>query len=109
MNAYLVGADVLGNIPDLLNRYGITIHKHVSGRHAAHQRKPASLKGVDLIILFTDFLGHNVMRHYRDMANEENIRFVACRRSVCSLSQTLDKLGHCATNPCDTCPQRKLH
>ncbi|XZG69491.1 DUF2325 domain-containing protein [Chitinibacteraceae bacterium HSL-7] len=103
MNAYLVGADVLGNIPDLLKDYGIAIHKHVSGRHAAHQRKPASLKGVDLIILFTDFLGHNVMRHYRELANEQQIRFVACRRSVCALSQSLDKV---CTRQCDTCSKK---
>ena len=107
MNAYLVGADTLGNIPDVLTQYGIAIHKHVSGRNASHQRKPASLKGVDLIILFTDFLGHNVMRHYREMAHEENIRFVACRRSVCALSQSLDKV--CSPKQCDECPARKKH
>jgi hypothetical protein len=107
VNAYLVGADVLGNIPDLLQQYGIQIQQHVSGRHASHQRKPKSMSGVDLIILFTDFLGHNVMRHYREFANEQNIRFVACRRSVCSLSQSLEKIS--CQKSCDTCPNRKLH
>ncbi|NHQ86516.1 DUF2325 domain-containing protein [Iodobacter sp. HSC-16F04] len=107
MNAYLVGADVLGNIPELLSSYGIKVHKHVSGRNAAHQRKPASLKGADLLILFTDFLSHNVMRAYRELAHEENIRFVACRRSVCALSQSLDKIE--CTKSCDTCPNRKTH
>ncbi|WP_028455717.1 DUF2325 domain-containing protein [Chitinilyticum litopenaei] len=109
MNAYLVGADVLGNIPDLLAQRGIRIQHHVSGRNVAHQRRPASLRGADLLILFTDFLSHNVMRAYRELAQEEQIRFVACRRSVCALSQSLDKL-ECSTpaaKACESCPKRK--
>lgn len=90
MNAYLVGADVLGNIPDLLKSFGIVIQKHISGRNASHQRKlPALPKETDIIILFTDFIGHNVMRHYRQLAMEQQIEFVACRRSICALQQSL--------------------
>lgn len=109
MNAYLVGADVLGNIPDLLAQRGIRIHHHVSGRNAAHQRRPASLRGADLLILFTDFLSHNVMRAYRELAQEEDIQFLACRRSVCALSQSLDKLACSKSDSarCDACPKRK--
>ncbi|WP_157314030.1 DUF2325 domain-containing protein [Chitinibacter sp. GC72] len=105
MNAYLVGADVLGNIPQVLAQHGIAVQKHVSGRNVAHQRKPPSLNGADLLILFTDFLSHNVMKAYRDLANEENVRFVACRRSVCALSQSLEKLNE--VRDCTECPKRK--
>lgn len=105
MKAMLVGADTLGNIPDVLQDYGITIHRHLSGRNSAHQRKSGQLPaGTDILILFTDFLGHNVMRHFRDLAASSNVRFIACRRSVCALKQTLtghgfDHCGTCAT-PC---------
>ena len=92
MNAYLVGADRLGNIPALLAAHGIHINGHTSGRDAAHQRKPVSVHGADLIILFTDFMGHNVMRNYRKLADQNNIRFIACRRSVCDLQQSLGPL-----------------
>jgi hypothetical protein len=105
MNAYLVGADVLGNIPQVLAQHGISVQKHVSGRNVAHQRKPPSLNGADLLILFTDFLSHNVMKAYRELANEENVRFVACRRSVCALSQSLEKLNE--VKDCTQCPKRK--
>ena len=105
MNAYLVGADALGNIPQLLAEHGISVQKHVSGRNVAHQRKPPSLNGADLLILFTDFLSHNVMKAYRELANEENVRFVACRRSVCALSQSLEKIGE--VRDCTQCPNRK--
>lgn len=94
MNAMLVGADTLGNIPHVLNRFGITIQRHLSGRSSTHQRKLDHLPaGTDLLILFTDFLGHNVMRHFRQLAQESNIRFIACRRSVCALTQSLNGAG----------------
>ncbi|TCW33998.1 hypothetical protein EV669_101540 [Gulbenkiania mobilis] len=104
MNAMLVGADTLGNIPDVLNAYGISIHRHVSGRNSAHQRKPDRLPaGTDLLILFTDFLGHNVMKHFRQLASSENIRFIACRRSVCALKQSLTGVGLSERTQCGNC------
>lgn len=94
MNAMLVGADTLGNIPLVLDEYGITIQRHLSGRNSAHQRKLDRLPaGTELLILFTDFLGHNVMRHFRSLASQENVRFIACRRSVCALKQSLSAVG----------------
>lgn len=94
MNAMLVGADTLGNIPVVLDQFGITIKRHVSGRHSAHQRKPERLPaGTELLILFTDFLGHNVMRHFRALAAEEKVHFIACRRSVCALKTSLHGAG----------------
>ncbi len=93
MQAYIVGADNLGNIPQLLAEYDIQIAHHVSGRNPSHQRKPDGIKGSDLLILFTDFLGHNVMQTYREAAQKQQIRFLACRRSTSVLAQSLDKIG----------------
>ncbi|GAA5786634.1 hypothetical protein GCM10007860_27840 [Chitiniphilus shinanonensis] len=106
MQAYIVGADTLGNIPQLLAEYGIHIGHHVTGRNPSHQRTPSGIKGMDLVILFTDFLGHNVMRNYRDAAQKQNVRFVACRRSTCALAQSLDRLG---ASRCATCPRATAH
>lgn len=105
MNAMLVGADTLGNIPGVLDNFGINIHKHLSGRNSSHQRKLDRLPaGTELLILFTDFLGHNVMKHFRQLANEENIRFIACRRSVCALKQSLEGVGF--SEQCASCPNK---
>ncbi|MCB1886562.1 MAG: DUF2325 domain-containing protein [Rhodocyclaceae bacterium] len=90
MNALVVGADRLGNIPGVLAEYGISIKSHVSGRDRSHQRAAGALpSGIGMVILFTDFLGHNVMRSYRDAAQREGVRLVCCRRSVCALKQAL--------------------
>lgn len=92
MNALIVGADRLGNIPDVLAGFGIRITAHVSGRETAHQRRSAPLPaGIEMVILFTDFLGHNVMQRFREAASREGVALVCCRRSVCALQQALGK------------------
>lgn len=103
MNALLVGADRLGNIPDVLDSFGIRIAGHVSGRDPTHQRRSAPLpSGIGMVILFTDFLGHNVMQRFREAASREGVMFVCCRRSSCALQKALgQRLGEA----CASCPQ----
>jgi len=43
MNAILIGADHLGNIPELLSDCNINIPRHITGRHVSHQRKQHGL------------------------------------------------------------------
>ncbi|THF66988.1 DUF2325 domain-containing protein [Pseudothauera nasutitermitis] len=92
MNALIVGADRLGNIPGVLEQFGIRIAAHVSGRDTTHQRRSAPLPaGIQVVILFTDFLGHNVMQRFREAASREGVMFVCCRRSVCALQEALGR------------------
>ena len=102
-DALIVGADRLGNIPDVLQQFGIRIAAHVSGRDSSHQRRSvASLPaGVGIVILFTDFLGHNVMQSFRDAASRAGVSFVCCRRSVCALQQALGR--RMTVEKCDAC------
>lgn len=106
MEALVVGADRLGNIPDVLKQFGIRICGHISGRDSTHQRRTAPLPaGVEIVILFTDFLGHNVMQRFRQAASREGVMLVCCRRSVCALQEALgrripqERCGTCAA-PC---------
>lgn len=99
MRALLVGADRLGNIPEVLANHGINIVGHVSGRNPAHQRRmPDSGRQADLMILFTDFLGHNVMKQFRDLAARQGMRVLACRRSASCLVTSLAELGLAAAS-----------
>lgn len=105
MNALLVGADRLGNIPDILSRFNIQVVSHISGRDSSHQRKSMPLPaGTEVVILFTDFIGHNVMLRFREAAQREKIKLICCRRSVCALQQALDK--HMPENACQGCTLR---
>jgi hypothetical protein len=90
MNAVLVGADRLGNIPDSLAGFGIHIQRHVTGRSSVHQRSmPALPRDTDLLILFTDFLNHNAMKSYRNQAQVQGIPVIACRRSTSCLVESV--------------------
>lgn len=110
MNAMVIGADRLGNIPKLLSDWNISITRHITGRHVSDQRKSQGLpKNTELLILFTDFLGHNVMRHFRNLAQTEGIPFIACRRSTACLAQSLEccfneKLDQPDCQKCQKCP-----
>jgi hypothetical protein len=104
MRALLVGADRLGNIPGLLADHGITIVGHVTGRNPSHQRRLSELGGgVDLVILFTDFLGHNVMKQFRAVAGRAGVPVLACRRSVSCLVRSLAEFGLSGGAPCAAC------
>lgn len=102
MNAVVVGADRLGNIPQALATLGIQIERHVTGRASAHQRTVAALpRNTQLLILFTDFLNHNVMKSYRNQAQMQGIPVIACRRSSSCLLQSVGRfLG---LNACQGC------
>ncbi len=107
----IIGADRLGNIESLLKERGFSDLKHITGRHPKAQKNiPVSTSGAQLMILFTDFVGHNVMRNFRKQAREQQIPFIACKRSVGDLAKNLDKCGFCEqSNSCDNCQAMRIH
>ncbi len=113
LNAVIVGADRLGNIPDLLGSHNIRIIHHISGRDPSHQRRALRLpSGTELVILLTDFLGHNVMKSFRQAAQRSGAKVMACRRSVCAMQQALEQSGLCQRARqdkamCDGCPHSR--
>lgn len=103
VRAVVVGADRLGGIPHLLKEHNIDIAQHISGRDRSHQKRVYQLpSGTGLLILLTDFLGHNVMKAFRAAAQRSGIRVLACRRSVCSMKQALNQCGYCQSCPAGT-------
>ncbi|MDR4125063.1 DUF2325 domain-containing protein [Yanghanlia caeni] len=109
VSAVVVGADRLGNIPDVLRGHNISIMQHISGRDPSHQKKTLQLpSGTQLLILLTDFLGHNVMKTFRAAAQRSGIQVLICRRSVCSMKQALAKCGYCETGCPRACARRRL-
>jgi len=110
LNAVVVGADRLGNIPDLLNSHNIRITQHISGRDPSHQRRSLQLPtGTALVILLTDFLGHNVMKAFRQAAHRSGAKVMACRRSVCSVQEGLRQCGLCPDSKGSGCKGGPSH
>jgi len=102
VRAVVVGADRLGNIPELLKGHNIAIRHHISGRDPAHQKKTLQLpSGTDLLILLTDFLGHNVMKTFRAAAQRSGVKVLVCRRSVCCMKRALTQGGYCEACPAE--------
>lgn len=108
VSAVVVGADRLGNIPEVLRGHNIAIMQHISGRDPSHQkRKSLQLpSGTQLLILLTDFLGHNVMKTFRAAAQRAGVRVLICRRSVCSMKQALAQCGYCEVACPHACGRR---
>jgi len=64
------------------------------------------------VILLTDFLGHNVMKSFRQAAQRSGAKVMACRRSVCAMQQALEQSGLCHRARqdkvmCDGCPHSR--
>jgi hypothetical protein len=109
LSAIVVGADRLGNIPNLLRGHNIAITHHFSGLDPAHQKKTLALpSGTQVVILLTDFLGHNVMKTFRNAAQKSGVKVVACRRSVCAMQQALEQCGFCQCAGSARCEQGRV-
>jgi len=102
----LVGADRLGNIEQLLKDRGYSNSLHIAGRNPGAQRKVVgAMSKAQLMVLFTDFIGHNIARNFKQMAKDHGLPFVACRRSTVSLSQALDRIQPRDCSDCNGCGQ----
>jgi hypothetical protein len=77
LKALVVGGEhsfVIGTLSTQLSRHGIAVHEHWSWDLA---RAPAALpKGIDLVYILTDLVGHNLSIKALDHARAANIPFV---------------------------------
>ena len=61
-----------------------------------------------LLILLTDFLEHNAMRHFHELARAQAVPIVCCS-TVCvaeSVQRCLARQGSCGTQAGASCPRR---
>lgn len=94
--ALLIGCDgkYLKSIKTVLATYGISVIRHVEGRHR-HEQSRVTVnipQKTDLMIIFTDYLGHNIMNLYRDAVKGTGVKTILCKRSAPLLNQHLEKL-----------------
>lgn len=94
MNALLIGADRLGNIPTLLTEKGIDEFTHWDGRKKG-MRKMKVPNDTDMIIVFIDFIEHRLVEKIKDVAKEKSIPCIFSRRAVSDLSTKLDTCISC--------------
>jgi hypothetical protein len=99
--AYVViGADRLGNINALLEEKLDGKLIHVSGRKKKDQayELPQIVKGV---IVFTDYINHNLAKRVKADAKKRNVPIVFAKRSVSHLECSLEQMLVCQKEDCD--------
>ncbi|MFD2706424.1 MULTISPECIES: DUF2325 domain-containing protein [Salibacterium] len=84
----IVGADKLGAIPKRLQEAGFQDISHVSGRKVKMVHKSIP-EHVDLILILTDFINHNMTDKLKRKAKEQNVPVCYAKRSWCSIYKTL--------------------
>lgn len=100
MNSLLiVGADKLGAIPDRLSELGFSDIMHISGRKVkmVHREIP---ENIDLVLVLTDFINHNVSSKLKERAKEKAIPVCYAKRSWCSIYKALSACNEV----CEQCP-----
>ncbi|MEN1761236.1 DUF2325 domain-containing protein [Anoxynatronum sibiricum] len=97
MKALLVGADRLGNIPEALESFGIKEYTHWTGRKKGMRRMEIP-EETDVIIVFTDFIEHNMTKLVKDQAKQMKIPCVFSRRACSDLVNKLEGCTSCPFN-----------
>jgi hypothetical protein len=84
----IVGADHLGNIVDKLSKLGFHEVSHITGRKCQMVKKGIP-ENVDLILVLTDYVNHNLSKVIKQKAKEQSLPIFFAKRSWCSIHQVL--------------------
>lgn len=100
MEALIIGADKLGNIPEFLHSQGVENIIHWDGRKKG-MRKMDIPENVEMVICLYDFLEHRLTERVKKITKERSIPCVFARRSIADLSKQWDRCigcGKCKLN-----------
>ncbi|MBU9710564.1 DUF2325 domain-containing protein [Evansella tamaricis] len=98
----VIGGDKLGAIPDQLKKLGFSDVLHVDGRKVQMVKKEIP-DNVDLILILTDFINHNLAKKIKDRASKKEIPICYSRRSWCAIYKSLTSCEYA----CEQCPYLK--
>lgn len=93
MALIVFGGDRLGNINTFLEKNGYQVIKHIRGRSKGDLKFdiPCEAEGV---LLFTDFLSHNLARSVKERAKKRGLKVYCTRRSWSHICQLLPMPEH---------------
>lgn len=94
MKALLVGADKLGNIPNTLESHGIREYVHWDGRKKG-MRKLDIPGEIDMVIVFYDFIEHNMTSIIKQKAKQSQIPCIFSKRACTDLVKRLEQCRTC--------------
>jgi hypothetical protein len=84
----VIGGDRLGEIETLLHKRGFQHVYHVSGRKKSDVKAtiPAD---AEMVVVFVNFVNHNLSRNIKKQAKQKQVPIVFCRRSCDAVSLEL--------------------
>ncbi|WP_126428160.1 DUF2325 domain-containing protein [Brevibacillus marinus] len=88
----LIGGDRLGNIVNLLQEMGFQHIYHITGRKSS-QTSIKIPNGVQLILVFTDFVNHNLAKRIKSQAKERQMPILFCKRSCAAIVKALQQVA----------------
>ncbi|MFX3622933.1 MAG: DUF2325 domain-containing protein [Ectobacillus sp.] len=87
----VIGGDDLGVIPEKLSSAGFQEVLHISGRKEKMVKKGIP-KNIDMILVLTDFVNHNLSTVVKQRAKSQSIPIFFAKRSWPSIHQALNKI-----------------
>ncbi|OAH57417.1 MULTISPECIES: DUF2325 domain-containing protein [Bacillaceae] len=87
----VVGGDKIDKLADKLEHHGFDEVIHVSGRKAKMVKTNIPQK-VDLILVLTDYINHNLSSVIKRKANEQSIPICFAKRSWSSIYKEVEKI-----------------
>ncbi|GAF64725.1 hypothetical protein BTS2_1621 [Bacillus sp. TS-2] len=90
----IVGGDRLGAIPKKLKELGFEHITHLSGRKTQAVKKEIP-QHIDLVLILTDFINHNLTTSLKKRATEQNIPICFAKRSWCSIYSAIGQCDNC--------------
>lgn len=84
----VVGGDKVGAIENMLHEKGFRHVYHVSGRKKSEVKVmiPAD---TELIVVFINFVNHNLSKNIKKLAKQKQVPIVFCRRSCEAVSVSM--------------------
>lgn len=95
----VIGGDKLGTIPVRLKDIGFQEIVHINGRKVKMIKKEIP-DNIDLILILTDFINHNLAKKIKDKAAKKEVPICYSKRSWCSIYKSL---SNCEV-ACAQCP-----
>jgi len=89
MSIVIYGGDRLGKIPKLLEGQGFQLIQHVTGRKRG-DLKAGIPSGIDGVLVFVDYLNHNLASEIKEAAKRQGIKTVFVKRSWSQIRNALD-------------------
>jgi hypothetical protein len=93
VSVVVIGGDHLGHIEKKLYERGVNELIHITGRKKSDSRRIVLNRQVSAVLVFTDYINHNLMEEVKSQARCFDIPVIFAKRSWSSVEQKLTMGG----------------